>query len=139
MVNYPIIRRTPIPQASDIITDVNNFNKNLSASDTDVQLALDTIDELDILTKPVTTKTNDYTATNSDYTILIDTSDNAVTIYLPLSPDTGKILNIKVIDATNTATVDGNGKSVDSTATPQTYILHESITVQYDGTSWWII
>ena len=138
MTSYPFIQRT-LPVASEITTDVSNFNKNLSASDTDIQLALDTLDNLEVLTKPIVKKTADYTATNSDYTILVDTSSSAVTIDLPASPDTGKILNIKVTDATNTITVDGNGKSVDGTATPQTYILHESITVQYDGTEWWII
>ena len=48
--NYPIIQRIglAVPLAADITLDVGNFSYNLSASDTDVQTAMDTIDNLPI-------------------------------------------------------------------------------------------
>jgi len=46
--NYPIIQRigTAVPLAADIVVDASSFGNILGAGDIDVQLALDTIDDL---------------------------------------------------------------------------------------------
>jgi hypothetical protein len=82
--------------------------------------------------------TTDTTLTSANFTVLIDASGGNVTASLPVAPATGQIFNLKCIDASNTATVSGNGKNVDGAAS-MTLDLHESITVQYNGTEWWII
>ncbi len=86
----------------------------------------------------ISTKTNDYTLTDNDRTIIADGSINSVTIYLPLAPVTGIVYNIKCKDSTHLVTINGNGKTIDSSNTIN-LIKHETISVQYDGTEWWII
>ena len=49
------------PYADQVQTDVDNFDKNLSAADTDVQKALETIDDLNIGGSPLTTKGDLFT------------------------------------------------------------------------------
>ncbi len=84
------------------------------------------------------TLTANDTVLTSDYTLLIDTASTDVTASLPASPTTGQIFNLKCIDAANIATVSGNGKTIDGAAS-MTLALYENVTVQYDGTEWWII
>jgi len=87
------------------------------------------------------TKTADYTADGTDSTIIIDASGANVTITLPAAANCeGRIYNIKAVDITNTATVDGNGaETIDGSATYVFISQYESITIQSDGTEWWII
>ena len=49
--NYPIIKRlgTATPTAADITTDVGSFSNILGSSDLDVQLALDSIDDMSFI------------------------------------------------------------------------------------------
>lgn len=88
--------------------------------------------------KKIQVRTVDFLAAQNNYTLLVDTSGNAVTITLPASPNTGQVYNVKCIDDTNTCTVAGNGNNIDGAASI-TLVLHETVTVQYDGTEWWII
>lgn len=80
-----------------------------------------------------------YTATRTDYTILVDTTSNNVTITLPNTGiDTGQIFYIKLINSSNvgkitsSATIDDDGNDI-------TLTLYESITVQWDGSEYWVI
>ena len=88
---------------------------------------------------PIATKTSDYTILPSDYTIVADGASNTVAIQLPAAPKTGQIFNIKCKNSDNTVTVDRNSKLIDGDASDLTLIKSESVTLQYDGTEWWII
>jgi len=139
MANYPVISRQSIPNAGDITTDVTNFNNILSSSDIDVQQALDTIDNLNIYITPISIKTSSYTVTSSDYTIIADSSTQAVTINLTATPITGQTVIIKCKNQLNGVTVGRNGKNIDGEANDITLYDDEVVRLQYDGTEWWII
>lgn len=86
----------------------------------------------------IQTVTENYTVTSDDYTILVDTSAGDITITLN-TPDTGKVYNIKKIDAANTLTIDGNGALIDGSATVTVTALNENTQIQFDGTNYVII
>jgi len=89
-----------------------------------------------LTTVTATTLTLDATHKN----IYVDTSSNSVTITLPaVASHTGRIYTIKNIDATNTATVDGNASETIDGSLTQVLALHASMKIQSDGSSWWII
>lgn len=91
---------------------------------------------------PITTKTADYTATSSDHTILCNKSDGNITITLPaVSGCSGRIYNIKKIDSSAyTVTIDGNSsETIDGALTQTLTTQYESITIQTDGSAWYII
>jgi hypothetical protein len=90
----------------------------------------------------LSTKTANYTATSADHTLLGDASSGNITITLPAaSTCTNRFYIIKKIDITsNTVTIDGNASELIDGAT--TYVLstqYESVTLQCDGTNWWIV
>jgi hypothetical protein len=88
------------------------------------------------------TKTSGYTATATDYTILCNASGGAFTITLPAAAShTGRIYYIKKIDSSaNTVTVDGNSsETIDDGLTAVLTVQYESITIQSDGSEWWIL
>jgi len=92
----------------------------------------------------IVTKTGDYTALVTDHTIIVDASGGAVTITLPTAAasfetSNGLILNIKSKDSANVVTIDGAGSETIDGSTTMTLATHESITIQSDGTEWWII
>lgn len=94
------------------------------------------------LAMPITTKTADYTATSSDHTILCNKSDGNITITLPaVSGCSGRIYNIKKIDSSAyTVTIDGNSsETIDGALTQTLTTQYESITIQCDGSAWYII
>jgi hypothetical protein len=86
-------------------------------------------------------KTGDYTAGFDDEAILVDASAGAVTITLPPVADyNGKYYKIKKIDTTSlSVTIDGNGATIDRGATAVITSPYVSLTVQCDGTEWWIV
>lgn len=88
--------------------------------------------------KPIETLVVSDTLSGAHYTVLCDSSANAITVTLPASPDKGRIYNIKNIDDTNGVTVSGNGKNIDGSSS---YILADkaSMSIHYDGTEWWIL
>lgn len=93
---------------------------------------------------PITTKTANYTATADDHTILCDATAASFTITLPAAASvTGLILVIKKIApaaAANTVTIDANGaETIDDAATQVIAKRYDSLTIQSDGTEWWII
>ncbi len=100
-------------------------------------------ENIDFLLRPTLRSVSaNYTAVDSDYTILVDATGGARTITLPIaSKAKNKVYNIKKIDSsTNNVTVDGNGSETIDGAT--TYVIinqYESIMIHSDGTAWFII
>jgi len=90
----------------------------------------------------IVAKAGDYTATVSDYTIVVTCSIANITITLPAAVDnTGRIYNIKKVDATAyTVIVDGNGAEEIDGATTQTIVVqYDSLQIQCDGSQWFIL
>jgi len=90
----------------------------------------------------IVAKAADYTATVSDYTILVTCSIADIIITLPAAANnTGRVYNIKKMDATAwTVIVDGNaGELIDGAATATLTVQYEAITIQCDGTGWWVL
>jgi hypothetical protein len=89
----------------------------------------------------VTTTSASYNVLSTDTTILCDTSSNAITVNLPAAASSsGRVIIVNLIDATNTATVDGNGSETINGATTQVLTnQYDSITMQCDGAAWYII
>jgi hypothetical protein len=88
------------------------------------------------------TNVNPYTLDETDSTVLCDATSNAVTINLPSTGDVreGLIYTIKAINADNTVTVSPDGtEEIDGVNASITLSLMESITIQSDGSNWWII
>ena len=92
-----------------------------------------------LATRTVTSSTD--TPTSLDCVILCDATSNTVTINLPTAVGiTGKVYNIKAINVDNAVTVDADGtEEIDGSATAITLALMEVITIQSDGSNWWII
>jgi hypothetical protein len=80
------------------------------------------------------------TIAESDYTVLGETSGGDFTLSLPATPQiTGQVYNIKNI-GTGVLTVGTIGANmIDGSTADITLSQHEVITVQWDGTEWWII
>lgn len=94
------------------------------------------------LSLPVVTKTSGYTLTISDYLCICDAASGAFTITLPATSGIdGRIYQIKKIDSsTNIVTVDGNAsETIDGALTFLITSQYDSITVQTNGTNWYII
>jgi hypothetical protein len=88
------------------------------------------------------TKTSAYTATASDHTIICNATSGSFTVTLPTAAShTGRIYHIKKIDSSgNIVTVDGNSsETIDDGATAILTVQYESISIQSDGTEWWIL
>ena len=108
------------------------------------------ITELDVdggISLPIVEKTANYTATIHDHTIICDTDSGAFTITLPTAASahngtdgTGLTLIIKNTGGSlNDATIDGDGSENIEGATTKALQDTESVTIQSDGTEWWII
>ena len=85
------------------------------------------------------TKTANYTATNLDNLIYLDSSGGAFTITLPASPITNKVITL--IDksgnlATYNVTVNGNGKNINGSSTLVLSDNYDAINLIYNGTQW---
>ena len=85
-------------------------------------------------------KTGAYTATTSDHTITCGAGNETFTITLPAASGvTGIIYNIKNV-GTGTITVDGSGaETIDGATTVSLSAQYDCITIQCDGSTWWII
>lgn len=98
-----------------------------------------TINAEGLVQSTTTITASTYTATRTDYTILIDTTSNNVTVTLPNTGiDTGQLFYLKLINSANvgkitsSATIDDDGNDI-------TLTLYESLTVQWDGSEYWVI
>lgn len=92
------------------------------------------------LRSAIVAKTANYTATVDDHTIICGAGNQTFTVTLPaVSQIPGTIFNIKNI-GTGTITVDGNkSETIDGGTTATLTAQYESITIQNDGTEWWIL
>lgn len=98
---------------TSIILDTTNFNGNLSAADSNVQLALDTLDDMSTGYNYVIKSAN-YTAVNEDG-VLADTTGSAFTVTLPATPNDGdkvSITDLKSNFSTNNLIVARNGENI---------------------------
>ncbi len=93
----------------------------------------------DYVKPTLSTKTSNYQIVSSDFTILVNAINNAITITLPEVSVSGKVYNIKCIDDTNLVDIDPNGNNIDGDSNNFQLIKHETVTIQSDGTNWWII
>ena len=90
----------------------------------------------------IITTTIALTLTASHYTVLCNATAATFTITLPTAIGiSGRIYNIKKIDSTgNAVTVDANAsETIDGDLTKSLNLQNESITIQSNGTSWYII
>jgi len=89
----------------------------------------------------IATKTADYTVTDEDATILADGTSASVTITLPTASSvTGHVFTIKAIDVNNTVSIaTTSSETIDGSSASITLTLYQSVTVQSDGTSYWIL
>jgi hypothetical protein len=91
---------------------------------------------------PIVNKTGAYTATANDHTITCNATSATFTITLPTAVGiSGRIYVIKKIDSSgNAITVDANAsETIDGTLTKSLNFQYESITIQSDGTNWYIL
>jgi hypothetical protein len=91
---------------------------------------------------PVVTATTAYTVTVNNLTILCNAATAGFAVTLPLASTlTGRQFNIKKIDATtNVVTVTPTApNTVDGSATAPITIPNISITVQSDGSNWYVL
>ena len=93
------------------------------------------------IAKPIVTKTEAYTLTDSDSTILIDASGGVVTVTLPAASGlSGRIYTIKCIDSTSSATIASDGTElIDGSSSNISLSQWDSYTLQCNGTSWFKI
>jgi len=86
--------------------------------------------------------TGDVTLVETDSTIFVDATNGTVTVTLPpASSFPGKTYNVKKIDVSaNTVTIDADGtETIDDSLTQIISTQFDAVTVQSDGTEWWII
>ena len=91
------------------------------------------------IVKNSVTKTANYTATNSDQVIYIDSSGGNFTITLPATPTNNK--EIDIIDYlgelnANNVIIDGNGKNINGKTTATMTSDWEGWQLRYNGASW---
>jgi len=90
----------------------------------------------------VQSKTEAYTLTGSDDTVLADASGGAFTLTLPsASTVTGRVYHIKKTDSSgNAVTIDGNGaETIDGETSLDISFQYVSVTIVSDGSNWYII
>lgn len=83
-----------------------------------------------------------YNAILSDETILVDAKADTVTITLPNADSTniGKRYIIKSVGNNESAYVGIKSNSIDNLQSPiESSLLHQSWTLQSDGTTWWVV
>lgn len=133
--------------AAGIITNAANITNNASAItilQTAVANLTASVNSLSIYIaarKSIQTKDADYSLLVTDGTILIDASTAAVTITLLTAvSNSGKRFDLKCIDDTNTVLIDPAGvETLDGAAGSFQLYKDESLTIQSDGVSWYIL
>jgi len=83
-----------------------------------------------------------YTMLSTDSLILIDATSAAVTVDLiAVASHNGTPVTIKKIDSSaNAVTIDGSGaETIDGSTTLVLASQYDSVTIQTDGTEWWIL
>lgn len=126
------------------LTSNFNFSKPLVNNATDADLwgaQLNTNwDDIDgLLSQTTSSKTADFSVTSADFNtaFLIDASSSTVTATLPSTiPFNGFAVRFKAIDVTEAITIDGNGNTIDGSATVTIATENETLTLISDGTNW---
>jgi hypothetical protein len=93
-------------------------------------------------TFPYRTITSDYTVTNLDYSIFADSSHSPRSVFMPdASSVPGKINNVKKIDSETypISVFTFGGQKIDNASVQIISSPFSNMTVQSDGTNWWII
>lgn len=77
----------------------------------------------------------------NDYSVICDCSSNPITVNLPTAVGNTRIYNVKKVDSSiNKVTIDGNGAElIDNNLTQSLFYRDESMTIQSDGSNWWIL
>lgn len=89
------------------------------------------------LAKAIKTVTAAYTITANDSTILVN-STSAITITLPAGVS-GRIYTIKNISSGAVTIATTSSQTIDGASTQSLSAQYDKLSVQSDGTSWWII
>jgi len=91
----------------------------------------------------LTTVTGTTHTAASESTIICDddTAGSAITVTLPAaSTCTGRTYSIKKVGSTANVIIDGSGaETIDGATTATLTTQYESLTIQCDGTTWWVI
>ena len=90
----------------------------------------------------IVTATTTYNATVANHTILCNATSAAFNVNLPaVATSSGLKLNIKKIDSSaNAVTIDGNAsETIDGATTQALSSQYESLTIQCDGSAWYIL
>lgn len=90
---------------------------------------------------PTTTKTFNYTATASDYTVRCDATTNSITVNLPsASSNVGKIYNIKKVDTSgNIILIVPCSETIDGEVNHTISLPYANLTLQSNGIDWDIL
>lgn len=88
----------------------------------------------------ITNASSPYTVLATDFLIRCDTSSGAITLNLPAATGSGRRYIIKVIDATNSVTIDGNSSdTIDGATTKVLSTLYEVVTIMDVASNKWDI
>ena len=118
--------------SNTINTDVTNFNLKLSSADTDVQKALDTLDNGLV---GITTVLDTYTVLVTDETVICNKA-TAFTVTLPTAV-VGQVFTIKNIGA-GLVTVDADGSDEIDGDTTQPVAQWEALKIQCNIANSWV-
>ena len=94
------------------------------------------------ISRPIRTANTTTNVTTSDHTILGNAAGGAMTANLPTAASaSGHQFTIKKIDSSaNAVTIDGDGsETIDGATTVAITLQWESVTVQSNGTAWYIL
>ncbi len=95
----------------------------------------------DFLSVSTTDVTFTVTTAERNKLILADTSSNAITVNLPAAATAGDGFEIavKITDATNSVTIDGNAaETIDGAATLVLSTLNDAVLLVCDGSNWFV-
>ncbi len=88
----------------------------------------------------IVSKSANYTLTSSDYTVLCDASSAGFTLTLPAASScTGRIYRIIKIDETTNLLTFSTALRYSKNTSITTLNYNKTLTIQSDGTDWWIV
>jgi hypothetical protein len=129
----------------DNVSDNTILDKLKNVDGSGSGLDSDTLDGYNIGYMPIlnissSSSTTSIELNDAHYTVIVDATNGNFTVKMPSSPNTGKVYNIKRIDASaNSLTIDGNSKNIDGDASITLNNQYDCVSLQYDGTLWCII
>lgn len=128
--------------AGNFLQIANNLSdlQSIPASRTNLGVYSTTETDNAIALRSISTKTANYTLVSTDYTILGDATVGAITLTLPAAAShTGRTYNIKRISAGAFTVTVSSTDLIDGGATAVLNSQYESITVQSNGSTWFIL